>query len=129
MKRILAMALFFGIMSTFSAISAQEVVAEAPEVTEASGWKKAGGEISEAAHAVGDATADTSKKAWKATKDGSAEVWGATKKGSREAWGATKEGSAKAWKSTKEKSKNTWQKGKKKFHDATAPDPVIPEGD
>jgi len=131
MKKILAIGLFFGMMSSLSVVYAsEEAVVEAPAAAnEAGGWTKAGDEIGEAAHAVGDATADSSKKAWNATKEGSAEAWDATKKGSKEAWDATKDGSAEAWDATKESSKSAWSKGKAKIHDATAPAPPVPEGD
>lgn len=146
MKKVLVFTLFFGMISTFSTVSAQEVAvqAEAPVVEKAAegtaGWKKAGDEIGKAAQSVSAATVDTSKKAWKATKDGSVEAWDktkdgskkawdATREGSQEAWGKTKEGSTKAWDTTKEKSKKLWEKGKQKIHAATAPAPVKPGGD
>ena len=109
MKKMIAMVLFLGMIGATSAL-ASEAVAEGT-ASEASKWSKAGEEISEAAHAVGDATTDSSKKAWDATKDGS-----------EDAWDATKEGSAEAWDKTKSKSKEMWEKGKSKLHDATAPD-------
>lgn len=109
MKKMIAMVLFFGMVGATSAC-ASEAVAEGT-AAEPSKWSKAGGEIGEAAHAVGDATADTSKKAWDATKEGS-----------EEAWDATKEGSTEAWDTTKSKSKELWEKGKAQLHDATAPD-------
>lgn len=120
MKKIIAMVLFLGMVGATS-VWASETVAEGT-AAEPSKWSKAGGEIGEAAHAVGDATTDTSKKAWKATKEGSEEAWDATKEGSQEAWEATKEGSTEAWDTTKSKSKELWEKGKAKVHDATAPD-------
>ena len=119
MKKIVATAIVIGMVSTFSIVSAQEsAVVEPPVVEEATGWKKAGKEIGEAAGAVVDATADSSRKAWKVTKEGSAKAWDATKKGSREVWDATKE-----------KSKSIWKKSKDKIHDVTAPEPAKLEGD
>jgi phage-related tail protein len=111
MRKVIAVFLFAGIVAATS-ISASEIVVE--ETTEPSNWSKAGEEISEAADAVGDATADTSKKVWKTTKDGSVEAWDKTKKGTKEAWGKTKE-----------ESKELWEKGRAKLHEATAP--VAPE--
>lgn len=109
MKKTIAMVLFLGMVGAASAWASEAVVEGT--TAEPSKWSKAGGEIGEAAHAVGDATADTSQKAWKATKEGS-----------EEAWDATKEGSTEAWDKTKSKSKELWEKGKSKVHDATAPD-------
>ncbi len=135
MKKIVVFALFFGMMSTFSIVSAEKIAVEAEgpvaekAVEGTVGWKKAGNEIGKAAQSVGDATVDTSKKAWKATRDSSAEVWDKTKDGSKKAWDKTKEESTRAWDTTKEKSKKLWEKGKQKIHDATAPVPVRPEGD
>jgi len=120
MKKMIAMVLFLGMISAGS-VWASETAAEGT-AAEPSKWSKAGGEISEAAGAVGEATTDTSKKAWKATKEGSTEAWDKTKEGSKEAWEATKEGSTKAWDKTKSKSKELWEKGKAKVHDASAPD-------
>ena len=137
MNKIITMVLFLGLLCGVTGVSAQEAVQDsAPE--EPGKWEKAGAEIGEAANAVGDATVDTSKKAWKATKDGSgkawdatkegsAEAWEATKEGSGEAWDATKEGSAEAWDATKEKSQEMWEEGKAKLHDATAPEHEAPE--
>lgn len=120
MKKMIATVLFLGMLGATSTW-ASGTVAEGT-TTEPSKWSKAGGEINEAADAVGEATVDTSQKAWKATKDGSIEVWDKTKHGTREAWEATKEGSAGAWVKTKGKSKEIWEKGKAKVHDVTAPD-------
>ncbi len=116
-----------GIMVLFALVlpvQAEEVVEE-----ETGKWSKAGEDIKEAAHSVGDATADSSQKAWKSGKEGSAEAWDATKEGSAKAWDKTKEGSAEAWDATKEKSKSAWEKGKEKIHEATAPEAAEPEGD
>ena len=124
------MGLFFAVLSSFCSVSAQEVSpAQVPVAEDAAGWEKAGSEVNEAAHAVGDATVDSSKKAWKATREGSVEAWDATKEGTKKAMDATKEGSAEAWEATKEKSKSTWEAGKKKVHDATAPAPATPVGE
>ncbi|RUM42950.1 MAG: hypothetical protein DSY80_06385 [Desulfocapsa sp.] len=120
MKKMIAVVLFLGMVGAAS-VWASEPVAEGT-ASEPSKWSKAGGEISEAAGAVGEATVDTSKKAWKTTKEGSTEAWEATKEGSKEAWEATKEGSAEALDKTKSKTKELWEKGKAKLHDATAPD-------
>ena len=128
MRKIFEMSLFLSAMSLASGAYAQQ--SASGEVSE---WGKVEKEMSEAAHALSDATVDTSKKAWKATKEGSSEAWDATKEGSVEAWDATKDGSQNAWNATKEgsqeawsatseKSKTTWEKGKKKVHEATAPD-------
>lgn len=89
MKKIVVFVLFFGMMSTFSIVSAEKIAVEAEgliaekAVEGTVGWKKAGNEIGKAAQSVGDATVDTSKKAWKATRDSSAEVWDKTKDGSK----------------------------------------------
>ena len=130
MKKIVATAIVIGMVSTFSIVSAQEsAVVEPPVVEEATGWKKAGKEIGEAAGAVVDATADSSRKAWKVTKEGSAKAWDATKDGSKEAWDATKKGSREVWNATKEKSKSVWEKSKEKIYDVTAPEPAKLKGD
>ena len=121
MKKMVVGLLFLGLSCTVTAAYGND-----PAPAEPSKWKKASGEISEAAHAVGDATADSSKKAWDATKEGSEQAWDATKEGSAKAWDATKEGSAKAWDATKEKSQDAWEKGKTKLHDATAPESAEP---
>ena len=126
------MVLFSGMIGATSAW-ASETVAEGTTV-EPSKWSKAGGEIGEAAHAVGDATADTSQKAWKATKEGSEEAWDATKEGSQEAWEATKEGSTEAWDKTKSKSKemyvlmNVKVKRHSKAHESSDPPKSVPKG-
>ena len=85
MKKMIAKVLFLGMIGATS-VSASEAVAEGT-TTEPSKWSKAGGEIGEAAGAVGEATADTSKKVWKTTKDGSVEAWDKTKEGTS-AWPA-----------------------------------------
>jgi hypothetical protein len=118
MKKIVVMVLFAGIICGVSNAYADEAAGEGAVVAEDGKWDKAGGEISEAAHAIGDATVDTSKKAWDATREGSTE-----------AWDATKEGSAKAWDVTKEKTRSAWEKGKAQLHDATAPEPAAPQGE
>lgn len=115
MKKIVAMLVLVGMIGATSALASENATATEAEPSK---WSRAGEEIGEAAHAVGDASADSSKKAWKATKDGSAE-----------AWDATKEGSAEAWDNTKSKSKEMWEKGKAKVHDATAPDAQALESD
>lgn len=103
-KKILSLTLLLGVTLGVTDIRANEAADEA--IAEQPGkWEKAGKELSEAAHAVGDATADSSKKAWEATKEGSAE----------------------AWDSTKEKSKELWEQGKAKVHDSTAPEPSAAE--
>ena len=124
MNRVVIMLLFLGLLSGVSSVSAEEAVPEEPGK-----WEKAGKEISEAADAVGDATVDSSKKAWKATKEGSAQAYEATKEGAVDAYEATKEGSAKAWKATKEKSHELMEEGRQKVHEATAPKPETPEGE
>jgi len=116
MKKIVAMFFIIGMIGATSVLASEDVTKAA--VGEPSKWSKAGDEIGAAAHAVGDATADSSQKAWEATKEGSAE-----------AWDATKEGSAEAWDSTKSRSKEMWEKGKAKVHDATAPDAQPLESD
>lgn len=116
MKKIVAMLLLLGMIGATSTLASEDATEGVTE--ELSKWSKAGEEIGEAAHAVGDATADSSKKAWKATKEGSVE-----------AWDATKEGSAEAWDKTKSKSKEMWEKGKANVHDATAPDAQPLESD
>lgn len=92
--------------------------AEDVDVAEPGKWGKAGAEIKEAAHSVGDATVDSSQKAWEATKEGTTKVLD-----------ATKEGSVGAWDKTKENSKKVWEKGKEKIHDVTAPKSVVPKTD
>ncbi|HID69958.1 MAG TPA: hypothetical protein EYP35_05725 [Desulfobacterales bacterium] len=135
MKKFLAISLFLGILCSITSVSAEGVVAEEPGK-----WKKAGEEISGAAHAVGDATVDSSKKAWKASKEGSTKALDAgkegttkaldaAKEGSAEAWDATKKGSKEAWEAAKEKSKAVWEKGKAKLHEATAPEPAAPKAE
>ncbi|HIP82978.1 MAG TPA: hypothetical protein EYH19_05310 [Desulfocapsa sulfexigens] len=125
MKKILAIALFLWMISAYSSVSAQEPAAVEPPVVEReTGWKKAGDEIIEAAHAVGDATADYSRKVWQSTKEGSVEVWDATKDGSQEAWNATKKSIQEAWKATRDGSQEAWEKSKAKIHDVTAPEPA-----
>ncbi len=109
MKKMIAIALFLGLLGATS-VSASEPVSEGTSV-EPSKWTKAGHEIGEAAGAVGEATADTSKKVWKTTKDESVEVWGKTREGTKEAWDKTKG-----------KSKELWEKSKAKLHEATAPE-------
>lgn len=114
MNKITIMTLVLGLLYGVTVVSAQETVVQDPVPAEEPGkWKKAGEEIAEAADAVGDATVDSSKKAWKTTKDGSVKAWDATKKGSAEALDATKE-----------KSHELWEEGKEKFHEVTAPEPV-----
>lgn len=120
MKKMIVVVLFLGVIGATSSWASETVAEGTP--AEPSKWSKAGGEIGEAAHAVGDATADSSKKAWQATKEGSEDTWDATKEGSKEAWEATKEGSTEAWDKTKSKSKELWEKGKAKVHDATESD-------
>ena len=129
MKKVLAMVLFAGIVFGVSTAYGDETAVEGTAVAEDGQWATAGSEMSEAAHAVGDATADSSRKAWNATKEGSVEAWDATKKGSAKAWESTKKGSAEAWDATKEKSNTVWEEGKAKVHEATAPEPAKPEGD
>ena len=125
MKKMLLGILFLGLSCTVTTAYGDE-----PVLAEPGKWKKAVNEISEAAHAVGDATVDSSKKAWDATKEGSEKAWDATKEESLEAWDATKEGSEKAWDATKEKSQSAWEKGKAKLHDATTPESAeTPKGD
>lgn len=116
MKKIVAMLFLLGMVGATSALAVENATEKSAE--EPSKWSKAGEEIGEAVHAVGDATADSSKKAWKATKEGSAE-----------AWDATKEESVEAWDKTKSKSKEMWEKGKANVHDATAPDAQSLESD
>lgn len=97
-------------------------------------WNKAGKEVKEAAGAVVDATADTSKETWDATKDGasdaydataekSGEIWDATKDTSEDVWGTIKVESVEAWEKTRDGSKSIYEKAKEKIHEATAPDP------
>ncbi len=64
MKKTLAIAIFLGMMSTYSIVSAQEPAVVVPPVVE---WatKKVSEEISEIAHTGGNATADSSKTALK----------------------------------------------------------------
>ncbi len=103
-KKILSLTLLLGVTLAVTDIRANEAADEG--IAEQPGkWEKAGKEVSEATHAVGDATVDSSKKAWKATKEGSAEAWDATK----------------------EKSKEWWEQGKAKVHDASAPEPSAEE--
>jgi hypothetical protein len=116
MKKTLALVAILGICTTTGLATASETTTATTQ--EPSKWSKAGSEIKEAAHAVGDATADSSRETWDNTKEGSAK-----------AWNATKEGSAKAWDTTKDKSHELWEQGKKKVHDASAPDAPEPEGD
>ncbi len=97
-RKILALTLLLGLSCSVANIQAEEAIV--PE--EPGKWEKAGHEIGDAAHAVGDATADSSKRAWDTTKEESVE----------------------AWDSTKKKSKELWEDGKAKLHDATAPEPV-----
>lgn len=112
MKKLLMMVLALGLLSATTSMASDTTVEEPAEAAvektavetgvgegEPSKWNKAGEEVKEAAHAVGDATVDTSKKVW----------------------GATKEESAGVWDKTKSKSKEIWEKGKAKVHDATAP--------
>lgn len=133
MKKFLAISLFLGILCNIASVSAEGVTTEEPGK-----WKKAGEEISGAAHAVSDATVDSSKKVWQATKEGSTKAidvskekttkaLDAAKEGSAEAWDATKKGSKEAWEAAKEKSKAAWEKGKAKLHEATAPEPISPK--
>jgi hypothetical protein len=113
MWKIVVRALFAGILcGVFTAYADKNAVAEDGK------WDAVVGEISEAVHAVGEATVDTSKKVWKVTKEGTTE-----------AWEATEEESVKVWGAAKEKSKAIWEKGKFKLHDATAPEAAKPEDD
>lgn len=98
----------------------QEVVAESD------GWGKATTEIKEAAHAVSEATVDTSKKVWEVTKKESKEAWEATKDGSSRAWEVTKEEAGEAWEKGLEKSMEVWEEGKEKLHEATKPEAAAP---
>ncbi len=106
MKRNTFAALVFaGVLTFFCAVSAC-----AEDAAQPSKWKKAGEEISEAAGAVTDATADSSKKAWEGTK-----------KASGEAWDKTKDVSSDTWDKSKYATKEAWEKAKSKVHDASAP--------
>ncbi len=98
-------------------------------------WTKAGREVKEASSAVGEATKESAKEAWKTTREGSAELydktkefgsdaWEKTKTGAGEAWDATKDTSKSAWDKTREGSRELWESGKSRLHEATSPDPA-----
>ena len=87
-------------------------------------WSKAGKEVREAGHAVGEAAENT----WKKTKDKSVEVLEKTKDTSAEVWDKTKKTTAEVWDKTKEtsaevveKTGELYKKVKAKVHSATAP--------
>ena len=118
--KIITLSLLLGVFCGVTTGQAEET--SVPE--EPGKWEKAGQEIEDAAHAVKDATVDTSKKVW----------------------GTTKEESKEAWDTTKKKSKELWDEGRAKLHEVTAPqdeapapessdpestadEPVAPEGD
>ncbi len=89
-------------------ISAVPLYAENTEIADISDeWKKAGSEIGQAAHAVEEATVESSRAIWKTTK----------------------EESSKAWKEAKEKGIEVWELGKAKLHEASAPGVEDRDGD
>ncbi len=104
MKNIVVMIL----LSTGITLSALPLYAGNNDVAETSEeWRKAGSEIGHAAHAVEEATVESSKAIWKTTK----------------------EESSKVWKEAKEKGISLWEQGKAKLHAVTAPGVEDKDGD
>lgn len=77
-----------GLISAVILVAASILVIEQRK----SHWSKAGGEISEAAAAVGNAISESPAESWEAARRASEKVWQKTKQKSGEAWKKTKEG-------------------------------------